>query len=130
MRNNPLPGKRSGRNPFLRLSIRQRLPLLICTLLLCIVVIFGVIAYLGVRKAALKIGEDRLQTLTQQLSTMLSGNAHTLIASSFTIANKPSVKSFVSSNGKDSVIETKKLMQELQKDSSYVQVEIRDVNQN
>src|SRR5687767_791437 len=54
------------------LSIQQRVPLLICIILICAMVSFSWISYIGVKKASLKSGYDRLNTLTDQLSTMLS----------------------------------------------------------
>jgi PAS domain S-box-containing protein len=112
--------------PFSRLSIRQRLPLLVCSLLLSVILIFGLISYLGVKKAAMKVGEERLRTLSQQLSTMLGSNTHSLISTTYNAANKPSVRSYVLSRGKDSMMEVRKVLADLQKDTSYVKTELRD----
>src|SRR5258705_6311837 len=109
-----------------RLTIRQRLPILICSLLLSVILIFGIISYLGVRKAALKVGEDRLRSLTEQLSTMLGGNSRSFISSSFAAINKPAIKSYLLSDGKDSSAEALKILDDLRKDSSYVQVELKN----
>jgi PAS domain S-box-containing protein len=109
---------------FASLSIRKRLPLLICILLLFVILSFGLLAYWGVRAASLKAGEDRLQSLSQQFGTMLSGNTHSLIATTYAAANKPSVKAYLAT--KDSTEEVKKLLQDLQKDSSYVRTELLD----
>ncbi|HWI93107.1 MAG TPA: PAS domain S-box protein [Flavisolibacter sp.] len=109
---------------FSRLSIRQRLPLLICSLLLTVILSFGIISYLGVRKAALKVGQERLRTLSHQLSGMLSTSAHNVIALAYTQANKPAVKTFLKSAGKDSAAEINTLFKELLKDSTYVQVQL------
>ena len=107
------------------LSIRQRLPLLICVLLLSVILIFGLISYIGVRKADLKVGEERLQTLTEQLSTMLAGNTHSFISSAHEIANKSAIKKYLLSNGEYSAAEVLSILQNLQKDTSYVQQELR-----
>lgn len=109
---------------FSRLSLRQRLPLLISLLLLCISLVFGFISYLGVKKAALKVGEERLQTLSFQLSTMFSVNAQNLIATTSKQANTPLVKSYLLSNGRDSAAAAKKWLQDLLKDSNYIQVSL------
>jgi hypothetical protein len=109
---------------FSRLSIRQRLPLLICSLLLTVILFFGIISYLGVRKAALKAGQERLRTLSHQLSGMLSASAHNVIVSAYTQANQPAVKTFLKSAGKDSTAEINTLFKELLKDSTYVQVQL------
>ena len=109
-----------------RLSIRQRLPFLICLLLLSVILVFGFISYLGVRKAALKVGEDRIKTLTEQLSTMLAANSRSLITSAFTAVNKPAIKSYLLSDGRDSSAEALKILNDLRKDSSCVQVELKN----
>src|ERR1700694_2223028 len=107
--------------PFFRLTIRQRLPLLICTLLLSVILIFGVISYLGIRTASLRAGEERLQNLGHHLSTMLSGNAQATISTTHKAASHPLLRTLLLSTGTDSVTEVKKILEEHQKDSSYVQ---------
>ena len=52
----------------------------ICIQLLTVMLIFGGISYIGARKIALKLGEDRLKTLSGQLSTMIAGNAHNFLS--------------------------------------------------
>lgn len=106
------------------LSIRHRLPLLICSLLLTVLLVFGIISYLGVRKAAVKVGEDRLQALTHQLSRMLFNSMNNLITANYAQANMPVVKTYLESGGKNSVEEISKFFKELLKDSNYVQVQL------
>lgn len=113
---------------FVRLSIRQRLPLLICVLLLIIISIYGIISYVGVKKASFKVGHERLLSLTEQLSRMLSANTQTFISTTHAIGNKPSVKKYILSNGKDSAEQVSKLIEELRKDSLNVQVELRNMD--
>ncbi|HEU4633282.1 MAG TPA: PAS domain S-box protein, partial [Flavisolibacter sp.] len=109
---------------FAGLSIRQRLPLLVCTLLLSVLLIFGVISYLGVRKATLKAGRERLKTLSQQMAAMLSASTQNLITGTYTASQRPAVKSFLSTGGKDSAAAVNAILQKLQKDSSYVKAEL------
>jgi uncharacterized protein (DUF3084 family) len=111
------------------LSIRHRLPLLICSLLLSVILVFGVISYLGVRKAALKAGQHRLRTLSLQLSSMLSASAHSVIASTDAQANKPAVITFLQSSGKDSVAEINNVFKELNKDSTCVAIQLLNSEQ-
>jgi PAS domain S-box-containing protein len=111
--------------PF-RLSIRQRLPIFICVLLLSVIFIFGLMSYLGVKKAAMAVGEDRLRSLTQQLGTMLTGNVKSMVSSSYSGSNKQAIKKFIYSQGKDSVNETKNILAELRKDTGYVQLDLLD----
>ncbi len=56
--------------PFSGLSIQQRLPLLICVLLLSVVLAFGWLSEIGVRKAAMEMGKERLGELTRQLGSL------------------------------------------------------------
>ena len=114
---------------FSRLSIRQRLPLLICSLLLTVILVFGVTSYLGVRNAAFKVGQGRLHSLSQQLSSMLSTSAHNVIAATYTQANNAAVKAYLQSGGKDSVDEINKLFKDLLKDSTCVEVRLLNTEQ-
>lgn len=127
MINHP-PLKKSRSYFFSRLSIRQRLPLLICALLLSIILVFGYISYLGVRKASLKIGEDRLQSLTAQLATMLTGSTHNLVATTFIAANKSAVKKYLLSKGTDSASKTFQTLEGMRKDSSHIRIELFNSN--
>lgn len=97
---------------------------MISVLLLSVILVFGVISYLGVRKVVLKSGEGRLQTLSLQLSNMLSASTHALVATTHAQANKPSVKAYLLSNEKDSALEVKKLFLDFQKDTTYVQIQL------
>lgn len=62
------------------MSIRQRLPLLICTLLLCIIISFSFLSYYGIRRSEINMGSERLQSVTQQLGAILSQSTNTLVA--------------------------------------------------
>src|ERR1700722_17433103 len=73
---------------FRNLSLRQQLPLLICLLLLTLILLFGAISYVGISRATLGIGKERLRTLTQQLSSMFQKNARTLTAATQVTANR------------------------------------------
>lgn len=116
------------RFPFRGLSIQQRLPLLICVLLLSIIIIFSWVSYLGVRNAAIKTGKERLRTLTGQLSTMLAQSAQTLISASRVAADQESVKNYLQTG--DSSLQTGALnaLQKLRQDSSSVLVNLLDKN--
>lgn len=111
-------------NSLSRLTIRQRLPLLISILLLSIILVFGFISYVGVRKAALKAGEERLQNLSLQLSTMFSGNAQSLVETTHAQANTPAIKFYLATNGTDSAKAVKKWLRHLLNDSNYVAVSL------
>lgn len=80
----PRPVRFSFRN----LSIRQQLPLLICLLLLSLILLFGGISYYGVRSATMRIGQERLRTLTEQLTSLFGQNAKTMTAATQLSANQ------------------------------------------
>jgi len=79
---------------------------------------------LGVRKAELNAGQDRMQALSLHLGNMLSTSIHSLVAATYATTNKSSVRSFVSSGGKDSAIQVNELFQNLLKDTTNVQVQL------
>jgi two-component system, NarL family, sensor histidine kinase UhpB len=106
------------------LSIRQRLPFLICSLLLTVILLFGIISYLGVRKAALNVGQNRLQTLSKQLSEILSTSSQNLCKTTYTQANRPSVKTYLATGGKDSISEVTNLFKDILNDSTNARVEL------
>lgn len=98
----------------------------ICLQLLVVILIFGGISYIGARKIALKLGEDRLKTLSKQLSSMIAGNAHNFLSATYSNANQPAIKKYLLSNGKDSVEQTAKLLEKLTIDTLFVQVELKN----
>lgn len=113
---------------FSRSSIRQRLTFSVCLQLLIVMLIFGGISYLGARKIDLKLGEDRLKTLSSQLSTMVAGNMHNFLSTTYSAANQPAIKNYLLSKGKDSAIETIKSLEVLRSDTLFVQVELKNAN--
>src|SRR5262245_31127208 len=68
-------------------SIKRRLPVLICVLLLGTTIIFSFISYYGVKREVMRSGGERLNGLWKQLSTMFgqSGQAMTTMAKSAAI---------------------------------------------
>jgi hypothetical protein len=117
-----------SRFSFSHLSIQQRLPLLICILLLSVIVTFSLASYIGVKKAAFEIGKDRLHTLTEQLSSMLGQSAQTVILTTRAAATQEPIKKYLQSGGKESDSAVLKLMQNLRLDSSWILVELLNAN--
>lgn len=62
------------------LSIRQRLPLLICLLLLLVILSSGLASYYYIRKASVETGKERLSSLVSQLSSLLSQSTASMIS--------------------------------------------------
>ena len=111
---------------FFRLSLGQRLPLMIFILLLSIILIFGITSYIGVRSAELNAGEDRLRVLSEQLSSMLTGNTHGMVANAYESGNTPGIINYVKTGGTDSTGETLNDLRDLRKDTSYLKAEIKN----
>jgi signal transduction histidine kinase len=114
--------KRSEPRPlgfsFHNLSIRQQLPLLICLLLLSLIVTFGALSYFGIRKATLGIGQDRLRSLTGELSSLFGQNAKSMLATTQANANQVTVSG------------TKVVFQKIMQDTLTSRVELVDTSGN
>lgn len=124
---NPLKSLFS-RSRLFPVSLCRRIPLLICLLLLAIIITFGYFSYKGAKQAAVKVGHERLKSLTRQLSNMLSVNAHTSIISTYTLAYAEAVKKNLISDGKDSLAEMQNILQKLKQDTAYVLVQLLNKN--
>jgi signal transduction histidine kinase/Tfp pilus assembly protein FimT len=105
-----------------RLSIQQRLPLLICALLLTTITIYGLANYYSLKKGVLAIGSERLSSLTDQLSSMLGQSTGTLINSGNAVATQNTVIACLKSNGKEFRKETLEALDKLHRDSNWVAV--------
>lgn len=109
-------------------SMEKRLPFLICVLLLCCILAFSWISYLGVRKATLAVGSERLHTLTKQLSTMFQQSTQNMATATRNTANHETVKKYLRSGGKESGTEALQLIQALNKDTQSASIKILDRN--
>lgn len=105
-------------------SIQQRLPLLICILLVCTVVVLSWTSYLGVKKTSVAIGKERLRSLTAQLSTLLGQSNQSATAMVRAAAHGDSVKRFLLSNQREFQPETLEALKRLHRDSASVLVEL------
>lgn len=108
------------------LSIRQRLSLLICVLLLAVILVFGIGSYWGVRNAALVVGEERLQTLPWQLSKMLASNVEDMLSAAREAAKSKAVKQVFAGGQNNSRNEALAFFSGLHLDSSYAFTELLD----
>jgi signal transduction histidine kinase len=113
---------------FRGLSIQQRLPLLICVLLMSIIIVFSWVSYIGVKSAALKTGKERLRTLTGQLSTMLSQSSQVLIATTRATANQEGIRNYLKAAQPDSQEQALKVIQMLRVDTTSVLVDLLNKN--
>src|SRR5690606_15978842 len=105
---------------FSRLSIGKRLTLMICILLLSVILIFGMMSCYSIKRAELKSGEDRLKVLSEQISSMLTGNTRSLIANAYDVSNKPVIIQLLNTDGADTSSEVLNALKLFRKDSMYV----------
>lgn len=118
------------RLPLRGLSIQQRLPLLICILLLCVVITFSLASYLGVKRATVKIGQDRLNSLTGQLGSMFGQSMQNYLVSIFVAAKQDTIKKFLRSDGKELHEETLGILRKLHRDSLSPSAALYDANKS
>src|SRR5258707_11565000 len=116
--------KRFARFSLSPLTIQQRLPLLICVLLLSVIVTFSWISYVGIKETALEVGRERLGTLTQQLSTILQQSARAVITATRTSANDASIQKFLQSGEKESDTAAMKVLEKLRQDTNFHLVQL------
>src|SRR5258708_1528825 len=116
--------------PLHGLSIRKQLPLLICLLLLTLITIFGAISYIGIRRASLAIGQQRLKSVTDALSSMFQQSAHTLTVATQAVAGQEDIVNFLlaDSGRRPSPAKALEAMQKLKTDSQTVLVQLQDVH--
>jgi Tfp pilus assembly protein PilO len=105
--------------PFFRLSIQQRLPLLICILLLSVIIAFSWISNISVKKASREISAERLNTLTEQLSSMLAQSAQTLVVSTHAAAKQEAIKNYFLPENNSSDTAVLHSLEKLRPDSTW-----------
>jgi signal transduction histidine kinase len=113
-------------------SIRQQLPLLICLLLLVMILLFGTISYVAIRQASMAVGQQRLQSLTEQLSDMLQQSGHNLAAGTRAVADSADIAGYLDTNSSHSLLrplpgKVTAAFQHLLADTLTVWVELRDL---
>src|SRR5215510_11509349 len=101
-----------GRCPLSNIPFKYRLPLLIGTLLALILVACNWASYRAVKASAFDVGRERLQNLTQQLSSLLQQSANTISTKTVTAANDPALRAFVKSPETGSRADVEKLLQQ------------------
>jgi hypothetical protein len=89
--------RRPRRFSLSNLSIKHRLPLLIGTLLLGIIIASTWASYRGVKESALEVGRERLENLTQELANLSQQSTGVLLAKTLTAANDQAIRAFLKS---------------------------------
>lgn len=117
---------RSTRWLLSNVSLKYRLPLLIGTLLAGIIIACNWASYRAVKASALDAGRERLQNLSQQLSSLLQQSANNISTKTATAANDTAIRAFVKSPETASRPEVQKLLQQFNtsQDPNSIRVEL------
>ncbi len=108
------------------LPLQQRLPLLICVLLLIIMITFTWLSYRGVKKAAMKSGKERLLSLTSQFGTMFSQSMQNLVTATRTAGNQGAIKNFLHTDGSKQSDSALQVLEKIRQDSTSVLIDLLD----
>lgn len=116
------------KNSINKLSIQQRLPLLICTLLLIAIVTYGFANYYSLKKVTLLAGTNHLKSLTGQMSESLGQSARRVADGSNAGAIHDNLVQCLRSGGKRFQKEAGGILNSLQSDTNWVSTELLDTN--
>jgi len=106
------PGNWRSRWSLSDVSFKYRLPILIGTLLGTVIIACTWASYRAVKTSALDAGRERLQNLTQQLSTLLQQSAANILTKTASVANEPAIRKFVKSPEASSSADVQNLLQQ------------------
>jgi signal transduction histidine kinase len=83
-------------------------------------------SYRAIKASALDVGRERLQNLTQQLSTLLQQSAANILTKTSSVANEPVLRAFVKSPETASRADVQKLLQQFTapQDANSIRVEL------
>lgn len=112
----------SRRLPFRTLSLQSRLPLVFCLLMLVVLVIFGITSYLTVKNSSEQAGQDRLRSLTTQVSALFAQSTQNLLAVTRNAASQDALEEFVRSGDSTILEKVNEAVQPVLADSSSMEV--------
>src|SRR6185369_543081 len=100
--------------------------ILIGTLLAAIILACNWASYRAVKASALDVGRERLQNLTQQLSTLLQQSAGNVLVKTTSVANEPAIHAFVKSPETGPRADVQKSLQQFTapQDANSIRVEL------
>ncbi|MGN6294962.1 MAG: HAMP domain-containing sensor histidine kinase [Chitinophagaceae bacterium] len=117
---------RISRIPLRGLSLQRRLPLLICVLLLCTLVVFSISSYLTVKKSYLESGKERLRSLSVQLGALFGQSFQTFLQNSRSAANQESIRAYLTNGTSEERLNALQEMQKLRQDTTTVSATLLD----
>ena len=106
------------------LPIQRRLPLLICVLLLVLISSFTLVSYIGVRRTSFEVASERLNTISDQLRSMLEQSSKTLLARTKAVAEKEAIKNILLSRGNYSSADALHELEKLRTDTVTALIEL------
>lgn len=112
----------------IRFSIRQRLTLLICTLLAAAIAVYGFVNYYSLKRTTLAFATERLQSLTSQVSATFGVSEQFIINTVKTAAASTVIKDYLQLRGKDTSTAVVPLLNKLHRDSTWVVAEVLDTS--
>jgi signal transduction histidine kinase/ActR/RegA family two-component response regulator len=114
------------------LSIKHRLPLLMCTLLLGVLAASTWASYQGVKASAVEVGHERLLNLTQQLAGLFQQSANGITTKTLAVANESPVRAYLNSPSPASKAGAIGVLDQFAspKDSNSLAVELWDANRS
>ena len=106
------------------LPIQRRLPLLICVLLLVLISSFTLVSYIGVRRTSFEVASERLNTISDQLRSMLEQSSKVHLARTRATAEKDPIKNILLSPGNDSTAHALNELEKLRTDTVTPLIEL------
>lgn len=109
-----------------QLSLRQRIPLLICLLLCSVIAIFSLISYISFRNLEMKAGKIRLISLASQASTMIEESLKEIIRDTKEALPEKTVQQYLQNGTAGSKNAILTLLEYIGSDGTSVYAELRD----
>src|SRR5689334_12858330 len=120
----------SRRLPVRALSLQQRLPLVFCILMLAMLLIFGISSYLTIKNSSRQVGQERLRSLTSQVSLIFGQSTQNLLTMTRTVSAQTDVSKYLSSKDTSQRNAALNALSAIVHDSLTAAVEIRDIDQH
>lgn len=117
-----------SRIPVRGLSLQQRLPLLICILLLSVLLVFSISSYLTVKKSYLEAGRERLLTLSNQLSGLFAQTFQSYLVTAKQAANDENLRAYLVTGTAEDRLAALQYMQGFKKDTANMNATLFDAN--
>ncbi|HRP56996.1 HAMP domain-containing protein [Agriterribacter sp.] len=126
MMNGAFPGIKKISFSLQGLSLRQRIPLLICLLLCSVVAVFSLMSYLSVRSLGINAGKQRLINLTIQAGNMIEESLRDIVIDTDEAIAENVVLDYLKHGTTASKKATLNLLEQIGGDGSSVYAELMD----